>query len=81
MIWRYKLNLKPYTNHDENECSLYKNVPIALREQVLAHFRARGIKIRLKYRGPRSQARRHQRQSTCLLRDANRFSVYFDFLL
>ena len=71
------MNLKPYYNHNESECSVYKNVPIAYREEVLAYFRARGTKIRLKFRGPRSQASRSQRQATCLLRDANRFSVYF----
>ena len=73
------MNLKPFINRGHTEVAVYKNVPIALREQVLAHFRKSGTKIRLKYRGPRSQTRRHQRQSTCLLRDANRFSVYFDF--
>ena len=71
------MNLKPYSNSGRGEAAAYKNVPIAYRDAVLAYYHKKNIKIRLKYRGPRSQASRHQRQSTCLLRDANRFSVYF----
>ena len=69
------MNLKPYKNYSR-EASLYKNVPIELRETVLAHFRKAQMPIRLKFRGPRSQSSRSQRQATCLLRDAKRFSVY-----
>jgi hypothetical protein len=70
------MNLKPYKNYSR-EASLYKNVPIELREAVLAHFSQAKVVVRLKFRGPRSQSSRSQRQATCLLRDAKRFSVYF----
>lgn len=71
------MNLKPYINRNAEEIAAYKNIPISMREEVLAHFRKSGTKVRLKFRGPRYQLGRHQRQSTCLLRDANRFSVYY----
>lgn len=72
------MNLKPYENNARGEAAAYKNIPIELRSQVLDHFRKSGTKVRLKFRGKRTQVKRHQRQSTCLLRDANRFSVYFE---
>lgn len=70
------MNLKPFINRGHAEVAVYKNVPIELRESVLAHFSQAKVAVRLKYRGPRSQFSRSQRQATCLLRDANRFSVY-----
>lgn len=67
-------------------------VPIELREQVLEGYRAAGIPVRLRYRGPRAQSvgrempcigsdrtyrrSRSQANQDCLLEDATHFTVY-----
>jgi hypothetical protein len=61
--------------------SEYKGVPIELRERVLAYYKAHGIKVKLRYRGPRKHnAYRspNTKQSTCLVSDAKTFAVYKD---
>lgn len=52
--------------------SLFKGVPVAMRERVLKYYKACGWKVKLRYRGPRV----HGSQSTCVLRDATTFAVY-----
>ena len=52
--------------------SLFKGVPISMREKVLAYYKACGWKVKLRYRGPRT----HGSQSTCVLKDATTFAVY-----
>jgi len=52
--------------------SLFKGVPISMREKVLAYYKAMGQKVKLRYRGPRV----HGTQSYCVLRDAKTFAVY-----
>jgi hypothetical protein len=54
------------------ELSLSKGHPIDQLEQVRAHYRAQGIRIRVRYRGPRYDAMRQ----TTLKRHAHSFSVY-----
>lgn len=54
------------------ELSLSKGHPIAELEQVRAQYRAQGIKIRVRFRGPR----RDRYKQTCLKRDARTFAVY-----
>ena len=67
-------------------------VPIAMREKVLAAYRAAGIPIRIRYRGSRIASvgrempcigsdrtyrrTRYQANHDCLLADATHFSVY-----
>jgi hypothetical protein len=70
------MNLNPYRTIDWTEASLYKNIPIGHRQLVLDHFRSVGVPVRLRYRGRRTQGSRFQRRSYCLLKDADRFSVY-----
>jgi len=70
------INVKQYMNKNPKERALYKNIPIELREEVLKQFQDIGFSIRLKYRGKRTQKSRFQRQSYCLQKDANRFSIY-----
>jgi hypothetical protein len=55
-----------------NEASLSKGHPIDTLEQVRALYKARGIAIRVRYRGPRRDLMRQ----TCLKRDARTFAVY-----
>lgn len=58
--------------------SLFKNIPIVLLDDFKKSFANDG-KFRVRYRGPRAHnvARYHgRRQSTCLKKDAERFSVY-----
>ena len=61
--------------------SLYHGVPVTMRDEVLTYFKSIGIKVKLRYRGPR--AHRYYRSSisrstTCLMRDATSFAVYKD---
>lgn len=66
-------------------------VPIELREIVLAAYRAAGIKVRLRYRGPRAvsvgrtmigvngheyKRPRNRAMQDCLMADATHFTVY-----
>jgi hypothetical protein len=52
--------------------SLFKGVPVAMRERVLAYYKSVGQKVKLRYRGPRT----HGTQQNCVLRDATTFAVY-----
>jgi hypothetical protein len=59
--------------------SVFKGVPIEQRERVLAYYKAMGIKVKLRYRGPRVHRTfrsQNTRQSTCLQTDATTFAVY-----
>lgn len=67
-------------------------VPIMFRETMLEMYRELGIKVRLRYRGPRAHSvgrempcigsdrtyrrTRHQANQDCLLADATHFTVY-----
>ena len=56
----------------------FKNIPIVLLEDFKKSFKGE-FKFRIRYRGPRPFGRGRgyaTRQSTCLKRDAERFSVY-----
>ena len=55
-----------------NNTSIVKGVPIQYRERVLSYYKSMGIKVKLRYRGPRV----HGTQSYCVLRDAKTFAVY-----
>lgn len=63
-----------------NEMASYKNIPIELLPYVRQYFRAQGKKIRVRYRGPRTNPgdRRYhaQRMQDCVKQFANRFSIY-----
>lgn len=63
-----------------NEIGFYKNIPISHLSEVKEHFKKEGVKIRIRYRGsrtnpldPRPNYRRYQ---DCLAQFADRFSVY-----
>lgn len=62
------------------ELSNFKNIPISELEKVRAHLRAKGLKYRIRYRGPRTNPLdvrpKHRRMQDCLKRFANRFTVY-----
>ena len=62
--------LKPYKS--PSNTSVFKGVPVAMRERVLSYYKSVGIKVKLRYRGPRV----HGTQSYCVLRDAKTFAVY-----
>ena len=66
-------------------------VPIELREQVLTAYHAEGVRVRLRYRGPRAVSigrtmigvngreytrTRNRAMQDCLLADATHFTVY-----
>ena len=52
--------------------SIFKGVPISMRERVLKYYKTMGQKVKLRYRGPRT----HGSQSYCVLQDATTFAVY-----
>jgi hypothetical protein len=52
--------------------ALESNIPIDQLEQVRARYRSQGIKIRVRYRGPRYDPMKLY----CLKRNARAFSVY-----
>jgi hypothetical protein len=59
--------------------SVFKGVPIELRERVLSYYKAHDIKVKLRYRGPRKHntfRSPNTKQSTCLVSDATTFAVY-----
>jgi hypothetical protein len=65
-----------------NEIGFYKNIPISYLPEVKKHFKKEGVKIRVRYRGsrtnpldPRPNYRRYQ---DCLAQFADRFSVYIE---
>lgn len=76
------MNLNPYKVRytGRYEVAMYKNIPISELESVRAFFKGYGIKVRIRYRGPRTNPLdmryKHQRMQDCLKRFANRFSVY-----
>lgn len=74
------LNLEQFKTVEE--IGFYKNIPISCLSEVREHFRKEGVKIRVRYRGsrtnpldPRPNYRRHQ---DCLAQFADRFSVYIE---
>lgn len=61
--------------------SLYHGVPATMRDEVLTYFKSIGIKVKLRYRGPRAHRISRSpisRSTTCLMRDATSFAVYKD---
>ena len=59
--------------------SLFKGVPIHMRERVLEYYKSMGQKVRLRYRGPRKHntfRNPYTNQSSCLMKDAKTFAVY-----
>ena len=60
-----------------SDMAMFKNIPIVLLEDFKKSFKGE-FKFRIRYRGPRGAGNRSQanKQSTCLKKDAERFSVY-----
>ncbi len=63
------------------EGAAYKNIPIELLPYIRQYFKTQGLKIRVRYRGPRNnpldRRYRTQRMQDCAKQFANRFSVYY----
>jgi hypothetical protein len=74
--------IKPYQLNGRNiyEVSNFKNIPIAELELVKSFLRGKGLKFRIRYRGPRTNPMdirpKHRRMQDCLKSFANRFTVY-----
>lgn len=61
-----------------SDMAMFKNIPIVLLEDFKKSFKGE-FKFRIRYRGPRKHNIKRTpdlRQSTCLKKDAERFSVY-----
>lgn len=84
---RYPVTYVPTSYHGVRAA----NLPISMRDEVLAAYRAAGIPVRIRFRGPRAHSvgrqmptmtertyarTRYQAQSYCLREDADRFTVY-----
>ena len=65
-----------------NEIGFYKNIPISHLSEVKEHFKKEGVKIRIRYRGSRTNPLDHRpnyrRYQDCLAQFAERFSVYIE---
>jgi len=86
------MQLKPYEIKTTNtwravsapmiEWTQYKNVPIHLLHETKALLKSKGLKFRVRYRGPRNlfQDKRSygQRMQDCAKQFANRFTVYIE---
>lgn len=74
--------LPDYRNTVGHERSAYKNIPLDLLPWVRQYFKEQGVKIIVRYRGPRNNPldRRPltQRRQDCLKKFADRFTVYID---
>ena len=76
------MNLQSFEvcRYHSHEMATHKNIPIEMLEEVREHFKSKGIRIRVRYRGPRNDLldtrRKETKQLTCLKQFANRFSVY-----
>ena len=60
--------------------SIWHGIPIQHRNEVLRELKTEGIKVKIRYRGPRShntQRGRFNNRCSCLLADATTFAVYF----
>lgn len=65
-----------------NEIGFYKNIPIVHLKEVREHFKKEGVKIRIRYRGSRTNPLdtrpNYRRYQDCLSQFAERFSVYIE---
>lgn len=63
-----------------SEIAMYKNIPIEYLEEVREYFKNTNVKIRVRYRGsrtnPADRRDRSQRMQDCIKQFADRFSVY-----
>jgi hypothetical protein len=66
-------NLELFTS-PRNEYSLFKNIPMDCLDEVKSVFKAKGIKVRYRYRGSRQYP--DGKPSFCHKDKADRFSVY-----
>ena len=64
-----------------NHVSIRRNIPIDLLDDARAYYKSIGVKVRIRYRGSRTNPLdmrdRSQRMQDCTKRFADRFSVYF----
>lgn len=77
MYNRQDIFYKLYQNTGKGYAT-FKNVPIVLLNDFKVSFKDE-FKYRIRYRGPRAHnvgRRWSRKQSTCLKKDAERFSVY-----
>ena len=61
------------------EASMFKGIPIDLLDEVKVFLKQKGIKYRIKYRGPRAgldSRFKEQQQASCLRKFATSFAVY-----
>ncbi len=62
------------------EGAMYKNIPMEYLEEVREYFKNTNLKIRVRYRGsrtnPADRRDRNQRMQDCTKQFADRFSVY-----
>ena len=61
--------------------SWFHGVPASMRDELLTYCRSLGIKVKLRYRGPRAHRQYRSpmtRSTTCLMCDATSFAVYLE---
>ena len=71
-------SFKPYVS-DSGRTSIFHGIPVQYREVVLRRLKIAGIKVKLRYRGPRAHnynRGRFTNSCSCLMQDAVTFAVY-----
>jgi hypothetical protein len=79
MIMTQTVNLELLKYRSHGRTSWFHGVPATMRDDVLSYFKSIGVKVKLRYRGPRAHRRYRSpmtRSTTCLMRDATSFAVY-----
>jgi hypothetical protein len=75
------VNLELLKYRSYNRASWFHGVPAYMRDEVLTYFKNIGVKVKLRYRGPRAHRvyrSPNSRQTTCLMADATSFAVYWN---
>ena len=72
------INISDYLS-PSHEASIFKGIPIEYLDEAKAILKQKGIKYRVKYRGPRvgmDSRFKDQQQASCLRKFATSFAVY-----
>ena len=78
-IMTQTVNLELLKYRSYGRCSWFHGVPATMRNEVLSYFKKHGIKVKLRYRGPRAHRQYrspNSRSTTCLREDATSFAIY-----
>jgi len=73
-----KTDIRPFLS-DDTRTSILHGVPIQHRDEIIRRAKLAGVKIKIRYRGPRSHNKYRGsfvNRCSCLMKDATSFAVY-----